>query len=180
MLTEEQQKDYNIFRDLIIEVIPELLTNEIVYNEEYLKYIFLRKKNTESTPETTMWDFIYNLDKFLLEGPFFISHDKIKPLSKEKEETIKRHYNLYIKDKNEGKRNPYTFFNSMEENKNYDPRDINFETVAPIILNEDYTIYNGKHRTFLAKLEKSSIRAYRIINKPNNHPNIPKIKSYLK
>ena len=57
--------------------------------------------------------------------------------------------------------------------------DINFKTIPPIILNEDYTIYNGRHRSFLAKLTKNSIRAYRRINKPNNHTNILKIKSYL-
>ena len=64
MLTEEQHKDYNTFKGLILDIIPELLTNKIVKSEYYLKCIFLKKKNTEPTPETTMWDFIYNLDKF--------------------------------------------------------------------------------------------------------------------
>ena len=152
-------KDYNTFKGLILDIIPELLTNKIVKSEYYLKCIFLKKKNTEPTPETTMWDFIYNLDKFILEGPFFVNYNDIKEdvRSDEDQSTLKRHYKLHIEERDNKISNPFPFFNIMIDEENHDPRDINFKTIPPIILNEDYTIYNGRHRSFLAKLTKNSI-----------------------
>ena len=181
MLTEEQHKDYNIFKGLILGVSPEFLDNKIVNEESHLKYIFskdIKKTQSDGTPEFSfpdenkIWDLLYNLDKFLLEGPFFISHDKIKPQSEEIKKTLQRFYDLHIKE-------DHPFWNVLPGEKHHSPLNVDFKTLPPIILNEDYSVWTGNHRTFLAKKHKSSIRAYKIVKKPNNHPNIPKIKSYL-
>ena len=59
MLTEEQHKDYNIFKGLILGVIPEFLDNKIVNEESHLKYIFskdIKKPQSDGTPEFSFPD----------------------------------------------------------------------------------------------------------------------------
>tara|TARA_Y100000593_G_C4074254_1_gene220663 strand:- start:44 stop:472 length:429 start_codon:yes stop_codon:yes gene_type:complete len=114
--------------------------------------------------------------KFILEGPFFISHDEIY----EDEDWIdisphlKRHYDSYINEPNIEIRMADKQFFEVLPGVDIDPRKIDFKTCTPIILNTDYSVYDGRHRTLLVKLAKSSIRAYRIIKKlgePKNKEN---------
>lgn len=110
---------------------------------------------------------IYDIKDWVLEGPTMISPNKIHM---DKEDMLNRQekYDKYISGESK------KYFRDSDA----DPRDIDFTKVPAVTLEKietGYTVDDGMHRVFLAKMLNKPLNAYIWVKKQNNSPFVEEI-----
>ena len=144
--------------------IHKLLVGMFPKQKELLNYHY--NKGQDSYPELKR--FIHGIEKYTLEGPSLVSPADYK-IADEAVRERERKYQQYIKDKDAGKDAFYFRDNPA------DPRDVDFSKLPPITIDENGEVTDGNHRAFLAQKANADLKAYKIVFKKNNHPNVKRI-----
>ena len=164
-LTENQMSmsDFNLIGDILRDKtkskqIHDLLTQMFPKQKELLDY------NYKNDSYAEFKRFIFNIDKFKLEGPVSINHTDLK-LDPQVMKDREKKYQDYI----DGKVDKY--FRDTDS----DPRKLDLSKMPPITIDNNGEVMDGNHRAFLAIKQQKPLKGYKIVDATNTHPNVEKI-----
>lgn len=151
-----------LIRDLLIGMYP--FAKDII-NEHY--------NDEHGQPFAELRRLIYDIDTHVLTGPKVID-SSLMHLDDSDVKVRQDRYNDYVNGKSK------KYFRDNES----DPREIDFNTLAPVTIVSDgdeydggkYEVIDGIHRVFLAQMNNKPLKAYIWVKAQNNHPNAKKIK----